>query len=121
MGTREGYRTEAAEAIDDASWTIRRGWGLVLSITFLFLFIGAVAWGANALGYWGSMHVERKVFEASPQRSESFKARIATEEATLVEINAMLEDPTLDAATRRNLEVQKRAVNARINAAKAQQ
>ncbi len=53
----------------------------------------------NALGMlskFGSVFVEKKVFEQSYQRSEGLKSRIATYEAQLASINSQLLTATAD-------------------------
>ena len=90
-------------------------------IVLVIIVLSLVGWGLNAAGIFGSTVVERKVFEHSYQRSEAMKARIATDEAALAEIEARLSNPKLDAETRANLEAQARAARVRLKAARSQQ
>jgi len=92
-------------------------------ITF-FVVVALLAGGGLALKYGcrtADVAIERKVFEGSYQRSESLKARIATDEAVLAEIEAQLQNAELDPATQANLNAQARAARVRIRTAKAQQ
>lgn len=93
----------------------------VITLTLVIIVIGAVGFGTRALGLWGNTYVERKVFEESYQRSESLKARIATDRAVLAEIEMQLSSESLDANTRINLKAQARAARVRIETAKQQQ
>lgn len=72
-------------------------------------------------GVWGTTVVERKAFEESYQRSESLKSRLATERATLAEIEAQLSRADLDSSTRANLEAQARAIRVRIRTVQTKQ
>lgn len=93
---------------------------VVFWVTLLSLFVSVLGFATHACGLWGNTYVERKVFEESYQRSESFKSRIATDQAVLVEIEAMLANPNISANSRANLQAQARAARVRINSAKAQ-
>lgn len=112
------YKTE----INDVAKAARYG-----VLRFVPLFIGVVAglfllgFALRSCGLIGSTVVERKVFEESYQRSEALKSQIATDEATIANIEGQLRNPNLDEDTRYNLEAQKRAAETRINAAKAKQ
>jgi hypothetical protein len=109
------YRDDAREIHREARWTV---W------TFLFVMVislTALGFGLRSLGlFWGTV-VERKVFEQSYQRSEALKARIATDEATLAEIERQLTNPNLDENTRHNLKAQAAAARVRISIARRQQ
>lgn len=78
----------------------------------------------GALGYAGKFTgtvVERKVFEQSYQRSESYKERIATLEASLVELRAREQQPNLSDNTKAEIATQISAITAQLNAARSQQ
>ena len=88
----------------------------------IILFIAVV----SVAGFWlrsagliGSTVVERVVFENSYQRSAALEERIATDEAALVEINAQLQNESLDDGTKANLAAQAAAARVRISTAKA--
>lgn len=102
----------------DTWWTMPRAM-LAFAAVIVFLFI--LGFGLHSLGLWGGTAVERKVFEQSYQRSEAMKARIATDEAALAEIEGQLRIPGLDPQTRARLQAQASAARSRINAARAQQ
>ena len=114
----KSYRDEAGHVAREAGWTVRR---------FLPLFLGVVAvlgitgFTLNSLGLLGRTVVEREVFEHSYQRSEALKSQIATDEATLAEIERKLGNPDLDANTRTNLEAQAAAARIRIQTARSKQ
>ena len=93
---------------------------LPLTLTAIAL-IFVVGFGLNSLGLFGRTVVERKVFEQSYQRSESLKAQIAVDEATLAEITHLLTNPDLDANSRRNLEAQASAARIRLATTKRKQ
>ena len=94
-------------------------WGMIAVVTVIaFMLVG---FGTRYVGLWGDTVIERKVFEESYQRSESLKARIASDEAVLEEIEAQLTNLKLDNSTRTNLEAQARAARVRISTAKKQQ
>lgn len=113
-----GYRTEASKVAKDANWTIIR-----FAPTVLILVIGLSALGfvTHSLGLWGKTVVERKVYEASYQRSEALKSQIATDEAVVAEIQRQLANPSLDEDTRHNLEAQAAAARIRIATARSKQ
>ena len=101
---------------------VRKGTLFLLPVVLLVIVVlSLVGWGLHAAGVFGSTVVERKVFEHSYQRSEAMKARIATDEAVLAEIETRLSNPKLDADTRANLEAQARAARVRLKAARSQQ
>ncbi len=109
------YRKEANDFAKDSSWTFWRFLPLLIIIVFV---LGVVGFGLNSAGLLGGTVVERKVFENSYQRSESIKARIATDEAALVEIEGLLKNPKLEESTRYNLKAQAAAARSRINTAR---
>lgn len=90
---------------------------------WFFLFLGAIVaisvlgFTLNSLGLLGSTFVERKVFEQSYQRSEGLVQQIATMEASLAEIEAQLQNPTLDEGTKAQLRAQRAAIRVQLNAA----
>jgi hypothetical protein len=92
-------------------------WVALVAITILSV-LGFVT---HSAGLFGRTVVERKVFENSYQRSESIKAQIAMDEATLVEIQAQLRNPDLTTTVRSNLEAQASATRMRLAAAKGRQ
>lgn len=94
--------------------------GIIIFLAVVVVLAG-VGFGTKYLGLWGDTYVERKVYEGSYQRSESLKARIATDEAVLAEIKVQLTNKTLDVDTRTNLEAQARAARVRIRTVKSQQ
>lgn len=102
----------------DTWWTMPR---VMLAFAAVIVFLFLLVFGLRSLGLWGGTIVERKVFEQSYQRSEAMKARIATDEAALVEIEAQLRIPNLDPQTRARLQAQAAAARSRINAARIQQ
>jgi hypothetical protein len=112
------YRKEAGQVARDARWTFWR---------FLPLFAGglvllaALFFGLRSAGLVGKTAVEREVFEQSYQRDASFKARIATDEAAIAQIEGQLINPNLDENTRFNLEAQASAARVRIDTARRQQ
>jgi hypothetical protein len=79
----------------------------------LFAFTGA---GGKLFGTF----VERKVFEQSYQRSEGLKAKIATFEAQLAEIDAQI-NQTADTFTRNDLLAKRAAIVVQLRAARSQQ
>jgi hypothetical protein len=109
------YRNEARQVAKDARWTFWRFLPLFLIVVVV---LSGVGFGLNSLGLIGKTAVEREVFEQSYQRSESIKAEIAMNEATLVEIERKLSNPNLDENTRHNLEAQASAARLRIATAK---
>lgn len=112
------YREEARRVERESRWTVLRFTGLFVLVIAV---IGGVGFGMKSLGLIGGTIVERKVFEHSFQRSESMKARIATDRAVLAEIEVQLQNPNLDSNTRTNLEAQARAARIRINTAEEMQ
>lgn len=83
----------------------------------LFLMITGGGFVLQSLGLFGRTVVERKVFENSYQRSAALEAQIATDEATIAEIERKLANPNLDADTKNALEAQAAAARIRIAAA----
>jgi len=71
-------------------------------------------------GMIGRTVVERKVFEESYQRSESYKSQIATYEAQLAEISSKLSG-SLDKSTRQNLKAQASSIRVMLNSARRMQ
>ena len=112
------YRQEVDVGLREARWTFFRGLPLLVTIIVILSVIG---FGFNSFGLLGSTIVERKVFEHSYQRAEGLKARIATDEAVLAEIERKLTNPNLDADTRANLEAQASAARIRIATARRMQ
>lgn len=94
---------------------------LTMLLVMVILVLSIAGGVTRSMGLWGQTVVERKVFENSYQRSASLKAEIATNEATLQEINQKLMNPNLDENTRFNLEAQASAIRIRIATAKGQQ
>ncbi len=109
------YRNEAREAIREGTWTF---WYIFPRALLAIVVMAVIGFGLNSLGLIGKTAVEREVFEQSYQRSESIKAEIAMNEATLVEIERKLSNPNLDENTRHNLEAQASAARLRIATAK---
>ena len=112
------YHKEMRVVHREARWTFWKFLPLTIAIVVVLAGLG---FGLRSLGLWGDTVVERKVFEASYQRSESIKAQIATDEAALAEIERKLTNPELDVSTRTNLEAQAAAARVRIAAAKGRQ
>lgn len=113
-----GYRDEARTVARDARWTFWRFLPLVLIVIVLLALVG---FGLRSAGLIGRTVVEREVFERSFQRSESLKARIANDEAVLVEIGIKLGTANLEPNTRAQLEAQAAAARVRIATAKGMQ
>lgn len=112
------YRDDMRQVSREAHWTFWKFLPLFLTVVIV---LGLIGFGMNSLGLFGRAVVERKVFENSYQRTESIKAQIATDEATLAEIDRKLRNPSLDANTRSNLEAQATAARVRIAAARGRQ
>lgn len=112
------YRDEFRKVSKEAHWTF---WKVVPLFLLVVGFLALVGFGLRSCGVLGGTIVERKVFENSYQRSESLKSQIATDEATLAEIEIQLQNPDLDKSTRNNLNAQKAAARLRIRAAKGKQ
>lgn len=112
------YRDDAKQVHKDAGWTFFKFLPLFLLVMVTLTGLGFVT---RSLGLWGSTAVERKVFEQSYQRSSALKARMASEEANIAELEAQLANPNLDQNTRHNLEAQARAARVRLNTARRQQ
>lgn len=112
------YRNDARVVAKEARWTFWRFLPLILGAMVVLAMVG---FGLRSAGLIGGTIVERKVFEQSYQRSEAFKARIATDEAVMAEIEGQLKNPKLDDGTRFNLEAQLSAARVRIATAKGQQ
>lgn len=111
------YRKEAHDFHREARWTMWRFTPLVVVVVA----ITVMGFGLNSVGLFGRAVVERKVFEQSYQRSESLKAQIAVDEATLAEITHLLSNPDLAANSRRNLEAQASAARIRLATTKRKQ
>lgn len=94
---------------------------LLFALFGIILLVSAFSFGLNSLGLIGNTIVEREVFERSYQRSEGLKAEMATNQATLAEIESQLTNPNLDENTRFNLEAQARSLRIRINTARSKQ
>ena len=112
------YRKETDAVFREARWTFFRGLPLFM---VAIIILSAIGFGLRSLGLFGSTVVKRKVFEHSYQRSEGLKARIATDEAVLAEIERKLTNPNLDSNTRANLEAQASAARIRIATARRMQ
>lgn len=112
------YRKEARVIEKETRWTFFKFLPLFLIGVLTLTLLG---FGLNSLGLFGRTVVERKVFENSYQRSEALKSQIATDEATLAEIQAKLLNPNLDESTRYNLEAQAAAARIRIHTARNKQ
>jgi hypothetical protein len=112
------YRSEAGQVARDTRWTVFR---FLPIFVFVLIVLGGVGFVLNTGGIIGKTVVERVVFEESYQRSESFKARIATDTASLTEIERQLLNPNLDANTRFNLDAQAAAARVRIQTARSMQ
>lgn len=112
------YRDDANEFRREARWTI---WKFLPITLTLIILISVVGFGLRAMGMFGQTVVERKVFENSYQRSESLKAQIDVDEATLAEITHLLTNPKLTATSRNNLEAQASAARIRLAATKRKQ
>lgn len=112
------YRDSAREVHREARWTFWKF--LPLFITGIVV-LALLGFALNSLGLLGRTVVERKVFENSYQRSEGLKTQIATDEATLAEIQRQLDNPNLNDNTRHNLEAQARAARIRIQTARSKQ
>ena len=112
------YRKDADEVARESAWTFKRFLPLFLIVVIVLSIVG---FGLRSMGVFGKTVVERKVFEQSYQRSEALKSQIATDEATLAEIERKLLNTNLDENTRHNLEAQASAARIRINTTKAKQ
>jgi len=109
------YREDMQNVHKKARWTF---WKFLPLTIIVILFLSVLGFGLHSLELWGSTVVERKVFEASYQRTESIKAQIATDEAVLAEVEMQLRNPELDESTRYSLEAQATAAKVRIAIAK---
>jgi hypothetical protein len=109
------YRDDAREIHKEARWTLWKFLPMFLGVIVLLTLLG---FGFRSMGLWGGTVVERKVFEASYQRSEAIKSQIATDEAVLAEIQVQLSNPNLDPSTKTNLQAQAAAARVRIAATK---
>ena len=112
------YRESARQVAKESSWTFWRFLPLTLIVVVV---LGGFGFITKSLGLWGGTIVERKVFEESYQRSSAINAQIATDEATLAEINIQLSNSNLDKDTRYNLNAQAAAARVRISTARSQQ
>jgi len=106
------YRKEADILAKEARWTF---WRFLPIAVIALVVLSVVTFGLRSAGLIGSTVVERKVFEESYQRSESLKSGLATYEAQLAEINAMLSSGNIDANTKANLIAQKAGLKVRIS------
>lgn len=109
------YRNDMREITKDSYWTFWKVGPLAVLVIGALAALGFVL---NSAGIIGRTVVEREVFEKSYQRSESLKARIATDEAALAEIARKLNSPNLDPNTRANLEAQASAIRIRLDTAR---
>ena len=112
------YRDEARTVARETRWTFFRFLPIFITIVVI---VGVLGFGGRSLGLWGTTVVERKVFEASYQRSESLVSEIATYEATITEIEAQLLNQNLDENTRYTLNAQLSATRIRLNSARSTQ
>ena len=112
------YREDAKAFRKEAKWTF---WSFLPLTLIVVVVLFVVGFGLKSLGFWGGTVVERKVFEQSYQRSEALKAQIATDEASIAEIEAKLTNPNLDEDTRYNLEAQLSAARIRIETTRRKQ
>ena len=74
--------------------------------------------GLRYTGMIGQTFVERKVFENSYQYTAAQKARIATFEAQLAEIDTRLLSTELDGVTRTNLEATRSGIKVQLGVAR---
>lgn len=109
------YRKDVREITKKGYWTFGK---LAPLIVLVVVALAALGFTLNSLGLIGRTVVEREVFEKSYQRSESLKARIATDEAALAEIKHKLSNPNLNPDTRANLEAQASAARIRLDTAR---
>ena len=109
------YRAEAGRVARDTRWTFWRFLPIALIVIVVLCVVG---FGLRSAGIIGKTAVEREVFEQSYQRTASFEARIATDEAALAAIEGQLLNPDLDENTRFNLEAQASAARVRISTAR---
>ncbi len=112
------YRKEANQFAKDSGWTFRRFLPIIL---IALVVLGLTGFALKSAGLFGDTVVERMVFKNSYQRSESFKARIATDEAALAEIQVQLRNPELGPNIKNNLRAQAAGIRIRIKAAKRSQ
>lgn len=110
------YRKDAREFHRDAHWSF---WKFLPLCILCVVVLGGVGFAAKSLGLWGSTVVERKVFENSYQRQEALRSQIAQEEATLAQIEIIINTPGLTLETTRTLMAQQRAAEMRLHVAKA--
>lgn len=106
----ESMREERREAT--------RWWLWALGLVVLSLIVFAI------LGYAGVFThtaVERKVFEASYQRSEGLKQEVSIFEAQIAELEGQLVNPNLDESAKANIHAQLSAIRVRLAAAMSQQ
>jgi hypothetical protein len=112
------YRSDARTVAKETRWTVFRFLPIFIVVMVI---LGGTAATTRYLGMWGKTTVERKVFEASYQRSEALVSEIATNEATVKEIEGQLQNPNLDENTRYNLNAQLSAARIRLNTARSKQ
>ena len=112
------YREDVRSTEKEARWTF---WRFLPLFVIILVVLSAIGFGLRSAGLLGRTVVQRKVFEQSYQRSEALKAQIATDEATLAEIQRKLSNPQLEQQTRHNLEAQASAARIRIATAQRKQ
>jgi len=112
------YRKTTRRVVREGHWTI---WKILPIVLVLVVILGALGFLMKGAGLLGSTFIERKVFENSYQRTQSIRAQIATDEATLAEIRIKLKNPNLDPNIRNGLEAQAAAARSRIAAARSKQ
>lgn len=88
------------------------GWPLIAIVV-----LSLVGWGLSSAGLFGSTIVERKVFENSFQYSEAQKTAIATYEAQLMEIDALLANPDAPESSKVGLRSQASVIRVRLRVA----
>lgn len=111
------YRKDVRQMAGDAHSTF---WKFLPVFLVIIVVLSIIGFGMNSIGLFGKTVVERKVFELSYQKQAGLTAEIATYEATLVEIEQKLTNPSLDASTRYNLKAQASAIRIRMAAAEEQ-
>lgn len=112
------FRNDASQVAREARWTFFRFLPLFLLVTVVLSIVSFVMFSGGKIG---RTVVERKVFEQSYQRSAALESQIATDEATLAEIERKLTNPNLDENTRFNLEAQASAARVRLQTTRNQQ
>ncbi|MFX0091547.1 MAG: hypothetical protein ACFFBD_07265 [Candidatus Hodarchaeota archaeon] len=112
------YRNEVQRFERKTRWTF---WQFLPLTVLVFTILTGIGFLFNSVGLLGRTVIERKVFEHSYQRSEALRSQIATDEATIAEIERKLVNPNLDSDTRFNLEAQLSAARIRISTAERKQ